>query len=111
MRCSLRRLAPPRKTFLAGMAPDERERMRAHRAYRRAFVDAGSAIAIGPVADPAGAWGVAILEAGSAEAVQALQAGDPVIAANRGFRYETYPTPTISLRPAEPRAAVSSVTP
>lgn len=105
------RLSPPRKTFLADMAPDEADLMRAHRAYWRPLVDAGAVIAIGPVADPAGAWGVAILEANSLEWVNALQAGDPVIAANRGFHYETYPMPTISLRAVEQRAPVSSVSP
>jgi len=105
------RLTPPRKTFLADMATDERELMRAHQAYWRPFVDAGTVIATGPVADPAGAWGVAILEANSLEWVRALQAGDPVIAANCGFHYETYPMPAISLRPVEQRAPVSSVSP
>jgi uncharacterized protein YciI len=85
--------------------------MRAHQAYWRPFVDSGTVIAIGSVADPAGAWGVAILEAASAEAVKALQVRDPVIAANCGFHYETYPMPSISIRPIEPLAAVSSVTP
>ncbi|MGO4871332.1 MAG: YciI family protein [Roseiarcus sp.] len=105
------RLSPPRKSFLADMAPDERELMGAHQDYWRALADEGAAIAVGPVADPAGAWEVAILEAGSADAARALQARDPVIAANCGFHYETYLMPTISLRPAEPLAAVSSVTP
>ncbi len=105
------RLTPPRKTFLSDMAPDESDLMRAHRTYWRTHVEAGTVIAIGSVADPAGAWGVAIVEAASLLAVEALQAGDPVVAARRGFRYETYPMPMISLRPAEPRAAVSSVTP
>jgi uncharacterized protein YciI len=105
------RLSPPRATFLVDMAPDERELMRAHQAYWRPFVDAGTVIAMGAVADPAGGWGVAILEAGSAEAVEAMQADDPVVAAKRGFHYAIYPMPTIVHRAAESRAAVSSVTP
>jgi uncharacterized protein YciI len=105
------RLTPPRKTFLADMAGDERELMGAHQAHWRPFVEAGMVIAIGAVDDPAGGWGVAIIEAASAEAVRALLARDPVVAANRGFAYETYAMPTISVRPAEPRAPVSSVSP
>jgi uncharacterized protein YciI len=105
------RLSPPRPTFLADMTPDEGELMRAHRAYWRPLVETGTVIAIGAVADPAGAWGVAIVEAGSAAAVKALQARDPVVVADRGFAYATYAMPTIAVRPAEPRAAVSSVTP
>ncbi len=105
------RMSPPRPSFIADMTPDEQALMRAHQQYWRPFVEAGTVIAIGSVADPAGAWGVAILEAASAEAVEAMQARDPVIIANRGFAYETYPMPTIAVRPAEPRAAVSSVTP
>ncbi len=105
------RLTPPRKTFLADMAAEERGLMGAHQNYWRPFVEAGMVIATGAVDDPAGAWGVAIIEAASAEAVRALLARDPVVAANRGFVYDVCPMPTISVRPAEARAPVSSISP
>jgi hypothetical protein len=105
------RLSPPRKTFFADLTSEEEGLMRDHRTYWRAFADAETVVAMGPVADPAGGWIAAVLEAASPEAVKAMQAGDPLILADRGFHYETYPMPTILLRPAEQRAAVSSVTP
>ena len=59
----LSRLSPPRPSFLADMTPDEQALMRAHQEYWRAYVEVGRVAAIGAVADPAGAWGVAIIEA------------------------------------------------
>jgi uncharacterized protein len=105
------RLLPPRKTFLIDMTSEESELMRAHRSYWRPFVETGVVMAMGPVADPAGGWGLAILEAASLEAAKELEASDPVTLANRGFAYETHPMPALSIRPAEPRAPVSSISP
>ena len=105
------RLSPPRPSFLADMTPDEQALMRAHREYWRSYVEVGRVAAMGAVDDPAGAWGVAIIEADSAAEVESLQARDPVLAVARGFAYQNYPMPTIALRPAESRTAVSSVTP
>ncbi|MGD0189031.1 MAG: YciI family protein [Roseiarcus sp.] len=107
----LSRLSPPRPSFLADMTPDEQALMRAHQEYWRSYVEVGRVAAIGAVADPAGAWGVAIIEAESVAEVESLQARDPVLVAGRGFAYQNFVMPTIALRPAESRAAVSSVTP
>ena len=46
---------------------------------------------MGPVADPAGGYGVAIIEAASRAALEAMQASDPAIAVRRGFAYENLP--------------------
>jgi uncharacterized protein YciI len=105
------RLTPPRPTFIADMTGEERELMVAHQVYWRPFVEVGTVIAMGPVADPAGGWGLAILEAASLEAVRALLARDPVVAANRGFAYETHLMPAIVVRPGDPKAPVSSISP
>ena len=45
---------------------------------------------MGPVADPTGAYGVAIVEAPSLEALEALQAQDPAILSGRGFVYREF---------------------
>ena len=58
------RLTPPRPSFLADMTGEERALMAAHSQYWRPYVEVGRVAAIGAVADPAGAWGVAIIEAG-----------------------------------------------
>jgi hypothetical protein len=106
----LSKLTPPRKTFLRDMSPEEMDVMRAHQDYWRPHVDAGVVIVLGAVDDPEGTWGVAITEA-PRERLEALQARDPAILADRGFRYENFAMPAVRVRPIEPLAPVSSVTP
>ena len=55
--------------------------MCAHREYWTPRVETGVVVAMGPVADPAGGYGVAIIEAGSQPALEAMQASILVIAA------------------------------
>ena len=96
--------------FLRDMSPEELDVMRAHQDYWRPHVDAGMVIVLGSVDDPEGAWGVAITEA-PRERLEALQARDPAILSGRDFRYENFPMPAVRVRPIEPLAPVSSVTP
>ena len=105
------RLTPPRPSFLADMTPEEGGVMAAHAEYWRSYLEVGRVAAIGVVADPAGGWGVAILEAGSPREVETLQARDPAIVSGRGFSYQNYVMPKVALRPVEPRAAVSTISP
>ena len=105
------RLTPPRSTFMADMNDDERALMDAHVVYWRPFVEVGTVIAMGPVADPAGVWGLAIIETASSQALNALLARDPAILADRGFIYATYPMPMIAVRPGDAKAPVSSISP
>jgi uncharacterized protein YndB with AHSA1/START domain len=85
------RLVAPRPTFLADMTPEEGAIMQAHGAYWAEKLAAGDVVAFGPVADPAGAWGLGLVRAADVAAVKAFEAGDPVIRAERGFRYEILP--------------------
>ena len=86
--------------------------MRAHREYWTPRVETGSrCVAMGPVAHPAGGYGVAIIEAASKSALEALLASDPVIAAGCGFSYESHLMPMIAVRPSMPLAPITSVTP
>jgi uncharacterized protein YciI len=105
------RLTPPRPTFMTDMTDEERALMQAHVAYWRPFVEVGTVIAMGPVADPAGVWGLAILETASSEALDALLSRDPVVVADRGFAYQTTPMPAIAVRPGDAKAPVSSISP
>lgn len=85
------RLVPPRPSFAMDLSDDERRMMGEHSGYWRQLLADGVAIAFGPVADPNGPWGLGLVEAESAEAVKALEANDPAIRANAGFRYEVLP--------------------
>jgi len=105
------KLKPPRPTFIADMSEDERLVMRRHREYWMPRVEIGVVIAMGPVMDPAGGYGVAIVEAASPAALGAMLDSDPAILSGRGFAYETFPMPALSARPSLPLAPVTSVTP
>lgn len=92
------KLLAPRPTFPADMTPSEASLMQEHAAYWQRMADQGSALIVGPVLDPAGVWGVAILEVSDAEAASALTNQDPVIRSQSGFRYEIHPIPQAILR-------------
>ncbi len=105
------KLSPPRPTFLTDMEHEEALLMRAHREYWTPRVETGVVVAMGPVADPAGSYGVAIIQAASLAALQAMQASDPVITAGCGFSYENLLMPMIAVRPSMPLQPITSVTP
>ncbi len=92
------RLVAPRPTFPADMTAAEGEAMAAHGAYWAREAQAGRAIAVGPVLDPAGAWGLALVEAADLEAARALTRADPIDTAELGFRYDHLPVPSLILR-------------
>ena len=105
------KLIPPRKTFIEDMTAEERALMGEHAAYWAPYVEGGLVVAMGPVADPAGGYGVMIAEAASQATLRALQASDPVIRADCGFSFETFPMPALATTRLEPLASVRSVTP
>ena len=105
------KLIPPRKTFNDDMTEDERQVMRAHVDYWLPHLNAGLVIAMGPVADPEGAWGVMIANAPSRGWLEGVQADDPAIRAGLGFRYENFFMPALKVAPVEPLAPVSSISP
>jgi len=105
------KLKPPRPTFIDDMSGDEALLMRAHREYWTPRVETGVVIAMGAVADPAGGYGVAIIEAASQAALETMLGADPVIAAGRGFAYETLFMPAIAVRPSLQLAPITSVAP
>ena len=93
------KLQGPRPTFPADMTPEEAEAMQRHAAYWRACMEKGAVVAFGPVADPAGTYGMLILEVEDAAAAQALVQADPVIEASIGFRFEMHPMPRGAVHP------------
>jgi uncharacterized protein YndB with AHSA1/START domain len=85
------RLLPPRPTFMQDMTADERAIMQAHSRYWHGKLGEGVAVAFGPVADPAGGWGLGIVQVRDEAQLTAIQAADPAIESGRGFRYQTLP--------------------
>jgi uncharacterized protein YciI len=82
------RLVPNRPDFPADMTPAEGAVMQQHGAFLAEQLARGLLVVTGPVFDPRGAFGMAVLEADSLEAAQSLIAGDP---ANAIGRYEVLP--------------------
>ena len=78
---------------MADMTDAERSVMNQHVQYWKAQLDAGRAIAFGPVADPKGSWGLALAAVESEDILHDVLAGDPAIAANIGMRYEVLSMP------------------
>jgi uncharacterized protein YciI len=89
------KLNSPRTTFPADMTPEERILMQQHVAYWTDQMMKGKVVAIGPVADPKGTFGVAILRLTDGSDSDALVAADPVIRANVGFTTEIYSMPRV----------------
>jgi len=75
----LYKLTPPRPTFADDMTPIEASAMEAHFAYWQELVEAGSVVAYGPVADPAGTYGIAIVAADDEDQVLAVGRTDPAV--------------------------------
>jgi uncharacterized protein YndB with AHSA1/START domain len=85
------RLVPPRSTFPADMTAAEAKAMKEHADYWRGHARGGPAVVFGPVGDPKGTWGLGVLALDDERDLPALLAGDPVIRAELGMRYETLP--------------------
>jgi uncharacterized protein YciI len=92
------RLNAPRPTFPQDITDEERALMDAHAAYWQDYLETRELVVFGPVADPAGTWGVAVLEVADEARAQALTAADPVASAGRGFSYDVLPMPAGSTR-------------
>ncbi|HJY75674.1 MAG TPA: YciI family protein [Burkholderiales bacterium] len=89
------RLIPPRPTFATEMNAVEANAMGEHVAYWNDLLSKGKVIAVGPVKDPKGMWGVAIVSLRDAAELDELQANDPAIKASIGMRYEAYEMPRL----------------
>jgi uncharacterized protein YciI len=95
------RLVPPRPDFMTTMTDAERSIMRAHLGYWSGKVATGNAVLFGPVADPAGGFGIGVMKAASMDEMLALRDADPATQANVGFRYEIAPMPQVVIASAK----------
>jgi uncharacterized protein len=92
------KLIPPRPTFQQDMTESEKALMLQHVAYWTALAEKGIAVAFGPVADPAGGYGIGIVELDDDADVRDLEKNDPTIESGLGFRYEILPMPRAVVR-------------
>ncbi|MDE1567673.1 YciI family protein [Aquabacter sp. P-9] len=92
------RLRAPRVTFPFDATAEEVALMQSHGAYWHEKAQAGIAIVVGPVMDPAGPFGLAVVEVEDEAGARALGHADPVVAAEVGFSYEVMPMPSLILR-------------
>ena len=88
MRHFVYRLLPPRPTFPKDITTEERAIMSRHVTYWRSCFSDNSLIVMGPVADPNGTYGIAILRLRDETDAGRLARNDPAILADAGFRYE-----------------------
>jgi uncharacterized protein YciI len=92
------RLVPPRPTFPHDGTGEEMAAMKRHAEYWHQNALAGSAIAVGPVFEGEGAFGVAIVEVADQAAAKALADADPIVTSDFGFRFDVLPMPSVILR-------------
>ena len=92
------KLIGPRPTFPFDIREAEGAAMTAHAEYWQRLAEEKLAVAVGPVFDPRGPWGMAIVETENEAEAEALAEADPVIKASLGFRYEVAPIPSLILR-------------
>jgi uncharacterized protein len=74
------RLIPPRASFAADMTDAEAEVMGQHAAYWTDQLERGRVVVFGPVADPAGIWGLGVIDTEDDIAAKAIVNDDPAIA-------------------------------
>lgn len=82
------KLVPRRPTFSQDMTPEERAIMMQHIAYWTELMNKGKVVVFGPVMDPAGAYGMGVVEADTEEELISFLNGDPAATINH---YEHYP--------------------
>jgi hypothetical protein len=87
------RLVAPRSTFGQDMTAEERGIMGAHAEHWRRELDAGRVVTFGVVGDPAGVFGVGIVEFENRAALDAFLESDPTTRSGVGFRWEVLPMP------------------
>jgi uncharacterized protein YciI len=87
------KLNPFRSSFTVDMNDEERNIMQQHIAYWSPFLNDGTLIVFGPVMDPKGGFGVAIVAVDNEEQLKQMVAGDP---ANAIGSYEMHPMQAVT---------------
>ena len=87
------KLLAPRPTFPMDITEAEGAIMQQHFVYWRQQFEERKVIAYGPVMDPKGSFGIAVLETDDQSVAQKLVDNDPALTANAGFGYELHMMP------------------
>lgn len=90
------KLNPPRASFTLDMTPEERAIMTAHVQYWAPYVQDGTVIVLGPVADPKGGYGIAVIGVQDSSRLDELVTADP---ANGLCSYEIHPMRAVTRNP------------
>ena len=93
----LYRLIPPRPTFAMDMTAAEQATMGRHAAYWQAHLEEGRVVVFGPVADPDGTWGMAVLEVEGEAGAVALGEEDPAVSSGMAT-FAVHAMPMTSVR-------------
>ncbi len=93
----LYRLIPPRPTFAQDMDAAEAATMGEHAGYWMQLVQERTAVVFGPVMDPGGTWGLAIVEAADEAAVRRIGELDPAVSSGVAC-FEVCPMPQTTVR-------------
>jgi uncharacterized protein YciI len=87
------KLNPSRPTFAQDMTDEERGIMQQHVGYWAELMNKGIVIVFGPVFDPAGAYGMGVVEVENEEQLRELTGNDPAAKINK---YEYWPMRAIT---------------
>jgi uncharacterized protein len=91
------KLVPPRPTFDTDMSDDEAAIMDRHADYWQERLTEGRVVVFGPVSDPSGTWGLAVVEAETDDEVHGLGADDPAVLSGM-CAFEVLPMPVAIVR-------------
>jgi uncharacterized protein len=98
----LYKLIPPRPTFDTDMSDDEAAIMGQHFAYWQDVLAHGQVVVYGPVSDPAGTWGLGVIEAENDDAARALVEADPALTSDMAtFELHAMPMTIVRSSPGD----------
>ena len=87
------KLNPSRLSFMNDMTEEEKSIMQKHVAYWAPYVNDGTVIVLGPVMDPNGGYGIAVVRVDDENQLNMLIKNDPAIGIST---YEVYPMRAVS---------------
>lgn len=87
------KLNPCRPTFAQDMTDEERAIMQQHVAYWGELMSKGIVVVYGPVMDPKGVYGMAVVKVENEQQLQKLTENDPAVKINT---YQYYPMRAIT---------------